>query len=269
MLFDDRGEALAPGHASKGPARIRYRYYISSRLATGLAEEHPDAWKLTAEPVERAARSTLIALLRDPDHIVAMLSEGCSASAHRQLLGRIDRLSKGIGRSSGAALRGHLLDLQARIEIGPDSITVSISSTALAGSLSICADSGAPDQRLICSQPLTLRKRGVETKLVLGDVVIDEPDRALIELVANARSWMRRLCDGEVASIRALGREVNLDHRHVTRTLPLAFLAPDIVEAIIDGRQPAGMTITSLKRTDPLPMRWENQRALLGMPAGT
>ncbi len=66
---------------------------------------------------------------------------------------------------------------------------------------------------------------------------------------------MRRLVDGKVASIRALARDLGLDHRHVTRALPLAFLVPNIIRAILDGRQPAELTATSLKRLDPLSMR--------------
>ena len=73
------------------------------------------------------------------------------------------------------------------------------------------------------------------------------------------------MLDGEVASIRALARELGLDHRHVTRALPLAFLAPNIIRAIVDGRQPAELTVTSLKRLDPLPMRWNDQRIALNM----
>ena len=266
MLYDQAGEPLTPGHASKGPARIRYRYYISSRLVVGLAADHPDAWRLPAEPVERAARDTLVALLRDGDHIRGLLPNSSSATENRQLLKRIDALARNVGDSKGAALRELLTTLSARIEIGPDSITLSISRTALAQHLGLAEKDDQTDQRLITKRPLMLRKRGVETKLILGDVIADEPDHALIKLLADARNWMRRLLDGEVTSIRALARDLDLDHRHVTRALPLAFLAPDIIRSILNGRQPAELTITSLKRLDPLPMRWDDQRTVLGIP---
>ncbi len=79
---------------------------------------------------------------------------------------------------------------------------------------------------------------------------------------------MRRLLNGDVASIRALARELDLDHRHVTRALPLAFLAPNIIRAILDGRQPVHMTARKLERMDALPIRWDDQRAALGFPHG-
>ena len=53
----------------------------------------------------------------------------------------------------------------------------------------------------------------------------------------------------------------------LARALPLAFLAPDIIRNILDGRQPAELTVTTLKRLDPLPMRWDDQRMVIGMPS--
>jgi DNA invertase Pin-like site-specific DNA recombinase len=265
MLFDQAGEQLTPCHASKGPARIRYRYYISNQLVTGIAADHPDAWRLPAEPVERAVRDTLVDLLRDGDHISCLLPDGSSATKHQQLLGRIVVLAKAAGTSNGPALRDLLTTLLAKIEIESDSITLSISRAALAQHLGLAEKDDQTDRRLITMRPLILRKRGVETKLILGDVIADEQDHTLIKLIADARNWMQRLRDGEVASIRALARDLDLDHRHVTRALPLAFLAPNIIRAIHNGRQPAELTVTSLKRLDPFPMRWDDQSTALGI----
>ena len=201
MIFDQDGEPLTPGHASKGPARVRYRYYISQRLVTGRAADHPDAWRLPAEPVERAVRDTLADLLvssphqlvqfrwggslGDRDHIHGLLPDNCSATAHQQLLGRINVLEDVIGNWNGQALRKLLIELSARIKIGPDNITLSISRAALAQQLGSVLDDEDPEHRPVCTRNLMLRKRGVETKLVLGDVIIDEPDQALIKLIAN------------------------------------------------------------------------------------
>lgn len=58
-----------------------------------------------------------------------------------------------------------------------------------------------------------------------------------------------------------------LDDGEVSRVLPLAFLAPDIVEAVFDGRQPLNLTARDLKRLRPLPTSWAKQRQVLGFPA--
>jgi len=69
--------------------------------------------------------------------------------------------------------------------------------------------------------------------------------------------------------VRALARELDLDHRQVARALPLAFLAPDIVAAIVEGRQPVDLTARKLERLGDLPIGWSDQRIALGIAAGT
>lgn len=113
-----------------------------------------------------------------------------------------------------------------------------MSRTALLRQIDPDAPSGTSDERWRFALPLRLRKRGIETRLVLGEVTAMEPDEGLARLIADARIWARQLLVGEFASVRALAGAHGLDHRQVARALPFAFLAPDIVEAILDARQP-------------------------------
>ena len=69
---------------------------------------------------------------------------------------------------------------------------------------------------------------------------------------------------GEVASARELSRRDKVDPGDVGKALGLAFLAPDIVEAILDGRHPVELTATRLRRLTDLPACWAEQRRLLG-----
>ena len=71
-----------------------------------------------------------------------------------------------------------------------------------------------------------------------------------------------RLLEGEIGSIAGLARAEGRQRTYVGRLLPLAFLAPDITEAIVEGRQPPSMTIDRLR--DPIPMDWNEQRKMLG-----
>src|SRR5207247_3887823 len=64
--------------------------------------------------------------------------------------------------------------------------------------------------------------------------------------LARARSWMRALRQGEVADTAVIARRFDLNEAHVRRLLRLAFLAPDIVEAIVEGRQPRPLTVKLL-----------------------
>ena len=87
---------------------------------------------------------------------------------------------------------------------------------------------------------------------------------ALIELVANGAAWARMFFEGEAGSLHVLARQLGVERTLLNRALPLAFLAPDITQAILDGRHPPGLTVTMLKRLDPFPVRWPDQRKALG-----
>jgi hypothetical protein len=115
--------------------------------------------------------------------------------------------------------------------------------------------------------PMQMQRRGVEAKLVMQSTGAQSssPDPKLVTLFADAHRWMEDLARGRVASVRELARQNDRDVGEVSRTLPLAFLAPDIVEAVLDGRQPINLTPRQLKRITGLPCRWHDQRRRLGV----
>lgn len=84
-------------------------------------------------------------------------------------------------------------------------------------------------------------------------------DRALVRALARAADWAARLESGEIASVDALARTEQRCERHAARILPLAYLAPDLVAAILDGRQPPALTLAALTEP-PLPLSWDAQR---------
>ena len=111
-----------------------------------------------------------------------------------------------------------------------------------------------------------MRRRGAEAKLIIGgnSAQAIEPDENLIVAIAAARKWFADLQTGEAASVLELAARHNVDRSHVSRTLPLAFLAPNIVTAIIDGRTDPSLTPSRVKRLK-LPASWQDQRKLLGI----
>jgi hypothetical protein len=76
-----------------------------------------------------------------------------------------------------------------------------------------------------------------------------------------ARRWAAELESGEVGSIAALASREGLCSHYTARLLPLAFLAPDLAEQIILGRQPRAVTLGALT-AQPLPADWTAQRSL-------
>jgi hypothetical protein len=88
------------------------------------------------------------------------------------------------------------------------------------------------------------------------------PASSLLKALARGRQWYEWIVAGEVLGQRAIAQRLGLNERYVGKVLECAFLAPDIVEAILDGRQPPDLTFKKL--THRLPRSWIEQRRQLG-----
>lgn len=117
--------------------------------------------------------------------------------------------------------------------------------------------------------PIRLKRRGVEMRIIVeGKTALPKSgDNKLIKLVANAHSWFDYLKSGNVLSVEEIAIKEKINPSDVSRYMPLAFLAPDIVEAILAGSQPVDLTVHKIKRLPALPLSWEDQRIQLGFQA--
>ncbi len=122
--------------------------------------------------------------------------------------------------------------------------------------------------------PLTIRRRGGRKMIISpdgvatdarsrtpADIAVMHGDPALVKALARAFRWKRMLDDGRYGSISELAAAEKLDRGYVGRVLTLSLLAPDIVEAILDGKQPAAMTLPALM--ERFAVEWEKQRTWL------
>jgi site-specific DNA recombinase len=114
-----------------------------------------------------------------------------------------------------------------------------------------------------------LKRCGGETKLIVpagaADTTPPRPNPTLIKALARAHSWFARLLSGQASSVLAIAQAERLTGRYVARIIPLAFLAPDITEAILEGSQPQDLTLAKLCQR--LPLAWPQQRRTLGFNA--
>ena len=92
------------------------------------------------------------------------------------------------------------------------------------------------------------------------------PDPRLIASIAQGRRWFAEIRGGKANSLTELAKRQGVDRTDIGRAISLAFLAPDIVEAIFAGRQPVELTAARLKRVRDLPVSWAEQRGVLGFP---
>jgi len=89
-----------------------------------------------------------------------------------------------------------------------------------------------------------------------------DANHTLIEAIAKAHRWQEQIESGEYAGIEDLAQAVGVDRTYAGRILRLTSLAPDIVEAILRGNDPDGLSLEKLRRN--LPVRWEEQREVYG-----
>ncbi len=114
--------------------------------------------------------------------------------------------------------------------------------------------------------PMRIRRRGGRKQIIGPDGVPQQPgsdplitrgDPALVKALARGFRWRRMLEDGRYASIRELAAKEDVNRAYVGRVLGLTLLAPDLVEAILEGREPPGVSMAALM--DGVEVKWERQ----------
>ncbi len=121
----------------------------------------------------------------------------------------------------------------------------------------------APDTVMV-HVPFTFVKRGGRKELRLPDGVspVPKPDSVLVKALARAFRWKRMLESGAFATIAELAEREGIAPSYMTRVMRLTLLAPDIVEAALDGT--AGRELTLAKVLEPFAEEWDVQRVELG-----
>lgn len=125
---------------------------------------------------------------------------------------------------------------------------------------------------LTVSVPMTFRKRGGR-KLVIAPNSVDawalpraRIDNTMVKALARAHRWKKQLDSGRFQTVQDLAEAERINPSYIARVLRLTLLAPDIVEAILDGRQPVGLQLDNLLA--PFPVEWGAQKLALWHPQG-
>ena len=145
-----------------------------------------------------------------------------------------------------------------RVDLQDGSLTIALDKTVLSQELGIGIESFELGELIFCV-PFNLRRRGVESRFVLGGQS-SKPDTTLIANIARSNQWLDRIKNGE--SVDHIADSENTTKKRVQQTLNFAFLAPDIVRDVIAGKQPIGLTSTWIA-THELPICWDKQRTLI------
>ena len=262
LLFDGIGRAMTPNHSLKG--KVRYRYYMTRpELIDG-----EQVWRVSAHDLEVLVCQRLASLLEDQTSLARTLGP---AELDAQQTSTMISAGQRIGvllRNGRSTVRLQLINsLVERVELAADSVVIRTETSLLLNTLGFESDlQGEPEVvELICAA--TRVWHGRQLRLIIPGPVEESGFRhrdlelmRLMREVYQARELVLLHADKSVSAIARLeGRcRVRLD-----RLLNLACLAPDIVVAIVEGRQPIGLSNTTLLSIR-LPLDWAEQRTVLG-----
>jgi len=267
MLFDRDGNRMTPTHAVK--KGTRYHYYVSRPLITKDQTESFAGLRIPAADVELLVTSRVRQWLLDPSNIykVTRLRD---PSAQRRLVAGAAEVGKSWLELPGARRRAVLTALIERIDVGADQIDIHLRATRLTALLDVAAtplSSATDDETQILSVPIQLRRAGREITMRIDGtdpLATAKPDTRLIKLLIRARRFNATLLNRDDVPFAVLVKREGVSPSYFTRLVRLSYLAPDIIEAILDGRQPRDLTGDKLLAHSRLPLTWHEQRTVLG-----
>jgi site-specific DNA recombinase len=269
LIVDAEGKRFTPTHAVKQGKR--YRYYVSRSLITDPSRRsEAAAYRLPAAQLERLVLKQIGDLLRDQNRIWRLLRE-CKLPHHAKvsMWRRANKLAQDLS-GLGDAARSLLLRLVRKVVVHADKIETEIGVANLLCQLSqgkpVQCGAEPDEAAIVLTSPCRLLRCGLEMRLVIDCQAGTEHrmDANLIAAIVRAHEWWRELCSGKVRTIREIAKREGSGERHVARILKLAFLAPDITAAVLDGRQPPHLTADQLIRMSDLPRCWQQQSQRLG-----
>jgi site-specific DNA recombinase len=227
-IFDDRGNRMTPGHVRK--RNIKYRYYLSSALLQGQPERIGSASRIPAAEVE----AVVVRSIRDNLNQSAEIDDAVLINTH-----------------------------VARIEVHSDQLVINLADGKGIG----FKRTRARNVLRVPWQKTPFRRR----REILAPASVSPQDarpmrsetRALlVASIARGRRWLRELIADAKTGVESIAARERCSVRQVNMTVSLAFLAPDLVKAAIDGRLPRRIGVTRLRDA---PVEWSRQHAMLGL----
>jgi len=191
-------------------------------------------------------------------------------SVQRRLIARAEEIGKSWSELSATRQRALLTVLIEGIDVGVNRIDIHFRPTRLGMLLDIAAAtplSSTIDEAQILLVPIELQRSGREIKMLIEGTdpfATAKPDARLIKLLIRARRFNATLIDSDGVPFAVLVKRQGVSPSYFTRLVRLSYLAPDITQAILDGRQPRDLTADKLLAHSRLPLTWHEQRTVLG-----
>jgi site-specific DNA recombinase len=238
LLFDDAGHRMIPTHATK--AGIRYRYYVSLPHLKGESKT------VSVGSVSRIPATDIehIIVKSVNEHLVAQHGEPSSSSAH-------------------ADERSVMIEEQVvRIDVHKDRLIVRFKSAGT-------EESHSTDGQLLSipwQKPPSRKSRQILIPLGVprNEVRPTRIERRarLVNAISRGRRWLDEMVSGSTTNVEQIAKRQKCSMRQVNLTISLAFLAPNLVKAAVEGRLPRGIGVERLRDA---PAEWSRQFETLGL----
>ena len=275
LLVDEEGEGLTPSHAVKKGRR--YRYYVSHHLITEGKRAKRKGWRIPAADLEALVVARLKGWLGD-EAAVSEIIEGdpLDPSAHAALITSAKAIAERWPELKPHQAKAYLNAFLQRVIVESGRVVIEVDceramATLLAGPEALSAKRSrherpsAAERLIVLEVPAVLKRAGLGMTLIVPGARQDAtPDPSLIRLLPRALAIRDRLERNPDLTLKRIAEAEGVSPSYATRALRLAYLAPDIVTAIVDGRQPPGLTANTLMKNTRLPLRWEAQWKRLG-----
>jgi site-specific DNA recombinase len=235
-IFDDRGNRMTPASAHKQGAR--YRYYVSAPLMQGRREEAGSVPRVPAPNIEQLVIASLQTELGTFD------SQAPSSEARELVLQDVRRVE--------VRLQSVLIE----IALPPHEQTEALEAPPSVRHLTV-PWSPPPGRvaRTVVAPPSDTSDQLIPMRAGTRET--------LLVAIAKARRWLGELASHRVTSFGAISAREGCTERYVRSVLPLAFLAPEVIKAALDGRLPDSYGVSRLAAIPPA--NWDEQTRALGM----
>jgi DNA invertase Pin-like site-specific DNA recombinase len=262
LLYDQNGNRFTPSHTNKRDRR--YRYYVSQAVIKKAGKNPEYPVRLPASEIEDLVLSQLTLLLQSRQRMMDILVDSNYSSdnmhsstkaCHEWSHATTDKIQELLKL---AVKRVVVLDDQVQIQISK----AILQKTLLRLSADATVSSNISEDPIVIETAAQLKRCGGEVHLVLPpDSAGAKPHSvpSLIRATARAYDWVDRMLKGEAVTKQSIAKETGLNERYIGSLIHLAFLAPDITESILDGRQPGHLSVLTCIRN--VPMDWDQQRA--------
>ncbi|HMN37574.1 MAG TPA: recombinase family protein [Hyphomicrobium sp.] len=263
LIFDSDGQRMTPTHANK--RGCRYRYYISASLL-GRGPVGPNTMRVPAGEVEGLVLDQIRQLIDPPPQLAdALLPLGLTAGEFDLRIRRAKSLTTQWGSMTSEAQRELVQQIVSRVTLSIGQITLSIGLARLEALLGGRATRAIPTEPVLTVQiPAKLRRSGKGKRMIIGDTHTNTIDPSLVRLIHEALAVRSVVLADTRETLNEITARRRKSKGYLTALMRLSYLAPQIIDDILHGRQPPQLSAKHLLRTSStLPLSWDAQRAHL------